>query len=69
MKAVENNHEIKTASDVLSLNSADVAQFVRACVRNRSLSLVVSDLNRVALHGAAVEQEEARLALKHLGFV
>ncbi len=67
--AVEQNDEIRTASDVLSLDAADVAQFVRTCVRNRSLSLVVSDLNHAALHGVAEEQEEARQALKHLGFV
>lgn len=66
---LDQTHEISTAADVLALSPADVAQFVRDCVRNRSLSVMVSDLNHTVLHGTSEEREEARRALKHLGFV
>ena len=61
--------DVQTASTLLALNQKDVSQFVRTCVRNRSLSSVVSDLNRDLLFGTEEESEKARRALRHIGFI
>ncbi|MFK7744528.1 MAG: hypothetical protein AB8B47_05710 [Roseobacter sp.] len=57
-----------TAQAVLALNNDEVAGFVQQCVRNRSLSKIVNELNRAALSGAPRESQRATKALHHLGF-
>jgi len=56
------------AASLLALSETDVAQYVRECVRERSLSTVVNKLNSDLLYGSTEESERARQALAHIGF-
>lgn len=58
-----------TAANVLSIEEAGVSPFLHRCVKDRSLSTLVSDLNYSLLFGSADEKDMARKALKHLGFI
>lgn len=58
-----------TAAHVLNINETDVAPFVRKCVQERSLSAIVKDLNHDLIFGTPEQREEAREALKHIGFI
>jgi len=58
-----------TSVHVLSLAPSDVPMFVRNCVRDRSLSALVKDLNNDLMFGTEGQKEEARRALKHIGFL
>lgn len=60
--------DVSTASNLLSLSETDVAQFIRQCVRNRSLSAVMTELNDAVLFGSREESDRARRALEHIGF-
>jgi hypothetical protein len=61
--------ETPTAAQVLSIKATEVAPFVRKCVRDRSLSVIVKDLNHDLIFGTPEQREAARRALKHIGFV
>lgn len=61
--------ETKMSHDVLNLDDGDVASFVRRCVKERSLSKVVADLNHDLLSGTRTERENAEQALHRIGFL
>lgn len=61
--------DMTTASNVLALSELEAAKFVRKCLRDRSLSVVVADLNKELLYGTPREQEDASKALRHIGFM
>ena len=63
------NHDIPVSVHVLGLDPSDVPPFVRRCVRERSLSGLVKNLNNELLFGTADQREEARRDLKHIGFL
>jgi hypothetical protein len=58
-----------TAAHVLSINATEVAPFVRKCVEERSLSVIVKDLNHDMIFGTSEQREAAREALRHIGFI
>lgn len=62
-------HDTPSSVHVLNLASTDVAPFVRKCVKERSLSSLVRDLNHDVLFGTEEQRETARRALKHIGFL
>lgn len=64
-----NSYDVSTATNVLSLDPVEIPLFVRRCVKDRSLSFVVTELNKALLSGTADEREEAHGALRHLGFI
>lgn len=61
--------ETPTAAHVLSIKTTEVAPFVRKCVRERSLSVIVKDLNHDLIFGTPEQREDAREALRHIGFI
>ncbi len=65
----ETAYELPTATNILSLESAEMPGFVQECLRTRSLSWVVAELNKSILSGPEEERDEARKALEHLGFI
>ncbi|MGA9254127.1 MAG: hypothetical protein WBV71_16960 [Roseobacter sp.] len=58
-----------TSVHVLNLAPSDVPQFVRHCVKDRSLSSLVKDLNNDLMFGNEDQRQEARKALSHIGFL
>ena len=58
-----------TSQHVLSINKADLPPFIGECIRERSLSRLVSNLNREVLEGTDTEKAEARKALALIGFL
>lgn len=58
-----------TSAHVMGLETVDAVTFVRTCVKERSLSTVMKELNDYVLHGTAEERRTAERALKHLGFL
>lgn len=65
----ETTYDVRSSANVLSVQPIEVASFLRECVKNRSLSWLIGDLNRSVLSGDQDEREEARKALEHLGFI
>ena len=61
--------ETPTAAVVLNIKSSEIPPFVRKCVRERSLSVLVRRLNADLVSGTAQQREDARRALRHIGFV
>lgn len=61
--------ETKMSHTVTKLTEDEIAQFVRKCVKDRSLSAVVSDLNKDLLFGTQAEREDAKTALQRIGFI
>ncbi|MEE4188589.1 MAG: hypothetical protein V2I76_09120 [Roseobacter sp.] len=61
--------ETPAAVHVLNINPSDVAPFVRKCVRERSLSVLVKDLNHALLFGTETQRKDAKAALQHIGFL
>ncbi|WP_298837891.1 hypothetical protein [uncultured Roseobacter sp.] len=57
------------AKNILDLENGDVAAFVTRCVKERSLSSMVCELNAALLSGTPEEQNNARKALQHIGFI
>lgn len=55
--------------NVLDLAPSDVPLFVRNCVKDRSLSSLVKDLNNDLMFGNEDQKQEARRALTHIGFL
>lgn len=58
-----------TAALVLNIKPSDIPPFVRKCVRERSLSALVRQLNNDLEFGSTTQKEEARRALRHIGFL
>lgn len=61
--------ETKISHSVLSLDDNDITRFVRRCVKERSLSKIVADLNNDLLFGTQTERENAKEALHRIGFL
>ncbi len=61
--------ETKVAHSVLGLDDNDIASFVRRCMKDRSLSKLVSSLNDELLFGTTSERDDAKRALNRLGFL
>lgn len=61
--------ETKVSHSVLNLGDGDVAPFVRKCVKERSLSKIVANLNNDLLYGTQTERVNAREALGRIGFL
>lgn len=61
--------ETKMSQSVLGLDENDVAPFVRGCIKERSLSRVVTTLNNDLLFGTQTERDDAKKALDRLGFL
>ncbi|MGZ2256476.1 hypothetical protein ACVC7O_04170 [Roseobacter sp. A03A-229] len=61
--------ETKMSQGVLGLDENDVAPFVRRCIKERSLSRVVTTLNNDLLFGTQTERDDAKKALDRLGFL
>lgn len=57
------------ASQVLNIKASDVVPFVRKCVRERSLSVLIKQLNDDLAFGTPEQKQEARRALQHIGFI
>ncbi|WP_375230273.1 hypothetical protein [Roseobacter sp. S98] len=57
------------AESILAMAGNEVGAFVERCIRDRSLSRLVSDLNNALMSGTPNEQEKARKALQHMGFI
>lgn len=55
--------------EVNSVSVDDVPAFVHRCLRERRLSRIVRELNRVAMAHTNPRQSEARAALSHMGFI
>ncbi len=62
-------NDTPSAARVLSMKPSDVPPFVRQCLRERSLSVLIRDLNRDLLFGTETQRTDARLALSQLGFL
>ncbi|WP_299970476.1 hypothetical protein [uncultured Roseobacter sp.] len=65
----ETIRELKPSHHVLQLDESDVVSFVRRCVKERSLSSLISSLNHDLMFGTLDEQDSAARALARLGFV
>ena len=61
--------ETDMAHDVLGLDDGEIAPFVRKCLKDRSLSSLVSHLNNDLLFGTPAERESAEVALRRIGFI
>lgn len=61
--------KLPTSARVLDIETTDVARFVQKCVQERSLSVLVKELNHDYLFGTAEERDSAEQALRHMGFV
>ncbi|MEM1351742.1 MAG: hypothetical protein AAGF27_05330 [Pseudomonadota bacterium] len=61
--------ETPAAALVLNMKSSEVAPFVRQCVRERSLSVLVKQLNHDLIFGTTQQREEAQQALRCIGFL
>lgn len=61
--------DVPTSAKVLNIDASDVAPFLRKCVKDRSLSTLVKDLNDAVLFGTADQRRDAEQALKHIGFM
>lgn len=61
--------ETKVSQNVLGLPESEIAPFVSRCVKERSLSSVVADLNNDLLFGTQTEREDAKKALQRIGFL
>jgi len=61
--------EIQTAAHVLTLKQSDIVPFLRKCVRERSLSALVKQLNDDLAFGTPEQQQQANRALLHIGFI
>ncbi|WP_195819858.1 hypothetical protein [Roseobacter sp. MH60115] len=60
--------ESKMSRNVMGLDDGEIAPFVRKCVKERSLSRVVTSLNNDLLFGTQTERDDARIALQRIGF-
>lgn len=61
--------ETKISHSVMGLDEGEIAPFVRKCVKERSLSAVIANLNNDLLFGTQTEQDDARTALQRIGFL
>lgn len=61
--------DIPAATQVLTIQARDVAPFVQKCVRERSLSVLVKQLNYDIAFGTPEQKQEAQQALRHIGFI
>lgn len=61
--------EDKVSHSVLSLGETEVGPFITRCLKERSLSTVISSLNNDVLYGTPSERAFAERALGRIGFV
>lgn len=61
--------ETKISHNVMGLDDGEIAPFVRKCVKERSLSTVITNLNNDLLFGTQTERDDARSALQRIGFL
>ncbi|WP_298973336.1 hypothetical protein [uncultured Roseobacter sp.] len=61
--------ETKMSHSVLGLDEAEIGPFILRCVKERSLSKLVANLNNDILNGTSTERDSAEKALGRMGFL
>lgn len=59
----------KIAHSVLQLDEREVTRFIAQRVKERTLSILISDLNHDVLYGSMTERGTAQKVLNRMGFI